>query len=344
MSSDAKNMISQSENDARIKTSKSRACINHFKRFWWIHLLVAVILIVLIACLIVFVVLPKVVQSKLDAAKLDIQGVAVLQTKANGYLMEINSTITTDGSVHADVEGFKGTLTLADVPDAKPFATLDFPPTTAESLSTVNISQPVQITDAAAFIQFNTLFYQGKSIRVRLHGNTKVKPRGTAREVDVDFTKFLEFNGLERFQGTKVDGTVDIAARPGTPNFRGTAEIPNNSHFTLEIGNATFTNFADDQDLGKLTINNLILYPGINKVDIEAELDQLKVLSIIRKRPYCETGIVPFKLLSTDVVNHGEKLEYFVAALGSANQTVDMDIGRVLSKAVDGFKLSCSRG
>lgn len=107
-------------------------------------------------------------------------------------------------------------------------------------------------------------------------------------------------------------------------------------------GNVTFTNFADEQNLGLLTIRNLVVRPGINRVNVEAELDQLKVLSIVGKKPYCDSGVVPFKLLGRDVENNGQKLDYFTKALASANQTVEIDIGSIIKKKISGFKVSCS--
>ncbi|POR39423.1 Uncharacterized protein TPAR_00391 [Tolypocladium paradoxum] len=292
----------------------------------------------------IFVGVPKIAQAKVNAADLKVQGVNVLDTKPDSYTMEINSTITTDGTVHADIDPFEGNMTLADVDNAPAFATLQFPKTNADKHQDVNISQTVQITNMDAFKQFNIAFFQNETLRVRIAGKTKLQPAGLSRKSDVDFTKILNLAGLNLLKGTNVtDGTVDLKATKGQPNFKGTAEIPNASHFTLDIGNATFTNFADDRNLGNLTINNLLLRPGTNKVDISAELDQLTILAIIAKKPYCETGIVPFKLLGVDVENQGQKIPYFLAALGSANQTVNIDIGSILKKTLgDSFKPTCT--
>ncbi|KAM4059707.1 hypothetical protein HRG_002666 [Hirsutella rhossiliensis] len=340
--SDSKYEVSQAEHGVPAKRGKKRACADHCKRFWWLHVLIFCCVVVLVVCLIIFVGVPKIAQSKLNEAELQIQGVNVLQTKPDSFLMEINSTITTDGKIHADVDAFEGTMSL-DADNAKPFVTLQFPKTTADKFQTVNISQTVQIKDMEAFKEFNVAFFQQEKLRVRVQGKTRVQPKGLDRKYDVDFKKTLDINGLNLFKGTKVtDGTVDIMATKGKPNFRGTAEIPNNSHFTLDIGNATFTNFADGQNLGNLTIRNLLVRPGINKVDIEAELDQVKVLSIVSKKPYCDNGVVPFQLLGTDVENGGQKLDYFTATLASANQTVDIDIGSILKKTIKGFQVSCS--
>lgn len=184
----------------------------------------------------IFVVVPKVAQSKVNAADLEVQGVNVLDAKPDSYTMEINSTITTDGAVKADIDSFEGKMSLQDVPNAPAFAILQFPQTTANKHQTVNISQTVQITDMEAFKQFNIAFFQNETLRVRIAGKTSLQPAGLARKYDVDFVKILDLAGLNVLKGTKVtDGTVDLAASKGKPNFMGTAEITNPSHFTLDI-------------------------------------------------------------------------------------------------------------
>lgn len=172
----------------------------------------------------------------MNAARLDIHGVHMLQTKPDEFLLEINSTITTDGSIHADIDPFEGTVALGDVDGAKPFTTLQFPRTNADKHQTVNISQTVRITDMDAMKQFNTAFFQKEKLSVRVEGRTQVKPSGLSKKYGVDFKKTVPINGLSLFKGTQVtDGSVDITASKGTPNFKGTADIPNASLFTLDI-------------------------------------------------------------------------------------------------------------
>jgi hypothetical protein len=84
----------------------------------------------------------------------------------------------------------------------------------------------------------------------------------------------------------------------------------------------------------------LILKPGDNVVNITANMNQSLVLNAVQKEPYCKTGILPFKLLGKSVVNHGENLTYFAAALGSSNQTVEIDIGAILKKDL-GYEVKC---
>ena len=185
----------------------------------------------------IFVAVPKIAQGKINDAELEIQGVNILRTESDAYRMEINSTIRTDDHIKAKVYPFEGVMYLEDEPDHTPFATLDFPETSAAKLQTVNITQDVKIKDLDAFTEFNVQFHNKKTLRVTVEGKTQVKPDGLSRKYDVTFKKTLEIKGLDVFAGTKVlDGELDIAEeKTEGRNFHGTADIPNASHFTLDI-------------------------------------------------------------------------------------------------------------
>ncbi|KAF7560729.1 hypothetical protein G7046_g3417 [Stylonectria norvegica] len=332
---DSKQEISQVESSRSgtgvARRSKRNACARHCKRFWWLHLIIFILLAILAICIAIFVVVPKVAQSKVNAAKLEIQGVNVLETESNHFLMEINSTITTDGVIKADIDPFEGVMYLEDFEPHVPFVTLNFPKTNGNKHQIVNISQPIEITDMEAFTRFNVWFHNNETLRVTIKGRTKVQPKGLNRKSGVNFQKTVEMKGLNNFNGTEVtEGHISLEEDSNGHNFNGTANIPNASHFTLDIGNVSFINFVGDEKVGSLYIDNLLLVPGDNPVKISAFMDQVEILAIAAKRPYCETGIVPFKLLGDNVTNHNNNLTYFAAALASLNQTVSIDIGTII--------------
>merc|ERR1712169_69479 len=301
------------------RPSKKRRCGAHCKKFWWAYLIAFCCIVVLVVCLVIFVGVPNITQDKIDAAKLDIQGVNILETEPGSFLMEVNSTITTDGSIHADVDGFVGQMYLEDPEGHKPFASLEFPPTTAAKNQEVNVSQQVNIADMDAFRTFNIWFVNNETLKITIDGKTKVKPSGLDRKYDVDFKKTLEVKGLNLFRGTEVieeTARLELEDDDEGKNFYGEADIPNPSHFTLDIGNVSFTNFVDDQEVGTLYIDNLFLVPGNNRVNISAHMEQ--------------TRIIPFHLQGENVTNHGEDLGYFAAGLGSNNQTVEIDIKTIV--------------
>lgn len=328
-----------------VKPKKRQTCMRHCKRFWWIYLIVFICIVVLVVCLIIFVAVPKIAQHKIDDAKLDIQGVNVLRTESDSYLMEINSTITTDGAIKANIDPFEGVMYLEDLEPHTPFVSINFPATNGDKHQTVNVSQEVTITDMDAFTIFNIWFANNETLRITVEGKTKVKPSGLSRKYGVTFKKTLDVKGLNLFTGTRVvemESHINATIRPSDPkpNFVGIAEIPNHSLFTLDIGNASFTNFVDDANLGELKIDNLVLHPGLNRVNITAKMDNVEVLEKVRSPDYCGTGVMPFKLQGKSVVNHGQNLTYFATALASANQTVPIDIGAIIEKDLK-FDVKC---
>jgi competence protein ComGC len=329
-----KNEVTQTENGTAPR-SKNRTCARHCKRFWWVYLIILCVIVVIVVPVIILVAVPKIAQSKINEAELEIQNTRILETEGNAYLMEIDSTITTDGKIHAKVDPFEAEMYLEDWPAHKAFATVDMPETNSNKHQVVNVSQHVKIADMEEFTRFNVWFHNNETLRVTVYGKTKVQPKGLSRKYGVTFKKTVELKGLNHFAGTTVnDGHIGFGDGKDEPNFNGTTTIPNASVFTLDNGNVTFRNFVGDVEVGTLTIPNLVLKPGDNVVNITANMNQTLILNAVQEEPYCKTGILPFKLLGKSVVNHGENLTYFAAALGSSNQTVDIDIGAILKKSI----------
>lgn len=244
------------------KATKKRKCVNHCKRFWWLHLIIFICIVVLVVCLVyvalppnplrvsramfsahnleysIFVGVPRIAQSKVDDADLDIEGVNVLDSKPDSILMEINSTITTDGSIKAKIYPFTGDMYIEELGKDSTFASVDFPETSGAKHQKVNVSQHMNIADMETFTTFNTWFIANKSLEVTVDGRTKVKPSGLDRKYGVDFKKTVEIAGLNNFDGTDVpveSAQLSFTRDDNGRNFYGEADIPNASVFTLDI-------------------------------------------------------------------------------------------------------------
>jgi hypothetical protein len=259
--------------------------------------------------------------------------VGVLSTTSDTYTLELNSTITTDGKIKAKVYPFEGVMYLEDKPGHTPFATVDFPETNAAKHQSVNITQKMKITDMDAFTDFNIWFHNNDTLKITVEGKTQVSPKGLSRKYDVDFKKTVEIKGLKTFDGTRVtEGHITIEEDDQGKNFYGVAEIPNQSVFTLDIGNVTFTNYVDGERLGLLYIEDLVLHPGTNTVNISANINQIRAVGLVSQPEHCKDGILDFDLEGKNVTNHNEDISYFAAALASVNQTVPIDIGSIIKK------------
>lgn len=280
----------------------------------------------------IFVAVPKIAQDKINKAKLTVHSIQVTNTTPTTYTLGFNTSITTDGTVKADIDAFDGVMYLEDEPSHTPFVNIRFPKTNANKFQWVNFTNEITIKDMAAFTKFNTWFVNNETIRVTVEGKTKVQPKGLNRKSSVTFKKTITSKGLNLFKGTQVkNGKADLESQPPKKNFFADVELPNASYFTIDIGNATFANMFDGSSVGDLFINNLYLKPGANTFPVTGSLDQSKVLAAVAKEG---TKPVPFHLKGKSVKKDGKDLKYFADALANADQVVELDVNEIIKNSV----------
>ncbi|KAI1856972.1 uncharacterized protein JN550_013538 [Neoarthrinium moseri] len=317
---------------------KSKARGGHCKRFWWVYLLVLIVIIVIVVPCIILVAVPKMAQQKVDAAHLSIEGITISQSETNSLNMAINSTITTDGSAHAKIAAFSGTMWLLDHDPPLAFATVDFPEVSSDALVTVNTSQHLPIEHMEELTLFNQYLLAKETVNVRVQGDTTIRVSGIARDYPITFSKDVEIVGFNNFAGMKVDNTsVSLST---TKNFNATATIPNPTIWTIDVGNASFYTFFNGANIGNSNITNMVLYPGDNVFPIQGDIQQLPVLKALEGKPYCENGgILPFQISGHTVVNNGQPIPWLADALAASNQSVTIDIGSAVKPL--GVQVSC---
>jgi Protein of unknown function (DUF3712) len=146
----------------------------------------------------ILVAIPHIAQQKINEATLSIEGISILQTQTTSYQLGINSTIRSDGSIHATIKSFNGSMYLEDLQPHTPFSTVLFPESTSDAVVTVNVSQHMDVTNLDAFTTFNTWLLNNETLRVTISGDTFVRVSGIARDYPVTFTKTVTLNGMQR--------------------------------------------------------------------------------------------------------------------------------------------------
>lgn len=345
MPDDYKNTSAAEESEYAPAPKKGGRVKRHCAKWWWLHLIIFIIVAVVVVVVIIFVGVPKIAQKKIDEAELTIDSIVASNTRTDNFTMSVNSTIRIASATSATIDGFEGIMYLEDFQPVTPFARLQFPQTTGDSLQVVNLTQFTPIEDLVAFTRFNTWLLLNDSIRVTVMGDTQVQVSGLNRKYKVTFKKTVELTGLQNFAGTFLPySQVSTTADKNGDNFHGIVTIPNRSVVTFEIGNASFTSYLEGQEVGTTYMDNMILRPGLNNFTMHANISQGPVLAALTKKPYCENdGLLPFQLTGKQVTNNGEHLQYYADALGSANQTVDIPIGFDLERDLKPFKVSCAK-
>jgi len=333
--------VAQSENVS--DKPRRRGCLGHCLKFWWAYLIAIVVIVVVVVPVVLLVGVPKIAQQKLDDAELIIDGLVVTNTQTQNLTMAINSTIKTDGSTHADIDGFQGVMYLEDYEPHTPFAAINFPATTADALQTVNVTQSLPITDVEALTRFNTWLLTNDTLRVTVLGDTHVRVKGISRSYPVTFKKTLTIPGLRGLDGTTVEPTwISLKQDENGNNFKATTSIPNHSFVTFELGNVTFHNYLEGKEAGTVFIDNLTLRPGTNVAAMRATIPNEAVIAALGEKPYCENGgVIPVVIRGKTVVNNGQSLPYFADALGAYNQTVNIAIGAAVNKSL-GVVVPCA--
>jgi len=143
----------------------------------------------------IFVAIPKMAQSKMNDSELTINSIVISDTEPTQYRMAVDSTIRTDGKIHAKIDGFKGVMYLEDLEGHPPFATIDFPETESVKESNVKVDQIVKVEDMGAFTTFNTWLLANESLRMTIEGDTKVHVKGLSKAYGVTFKKTVELKG-----------------------------------------------------------------------------------------------------------------------------------------------------
>ncbi|KAL2262304.1 hypothetical protein VTK26DRAFT_1808 [Humicola hyalothermophila] len=347
MSDVDKAAVTQAENVA--EKPRKRGCLGHCAKFWWAYLIAVVVVVVVVVPCVLLVAVPKIAQDKVDEAELVVKRITVSNTKTSSLSMSIDTEILTDGSVHATIDGFPGVMYLEDDPEQKPFARINFPETTSDAYQSVKVTQDLEIDDLAALTKFNSWLLTNETLRVTVLGETNVHVKGIARSYGVTFKKTVTMPGMRLLDGTVVNQTrVAIMPDSNGNNFWGKVYIPNRSNFDIELGNTTFHNYLLGQEIGTVFVDNLSLKSGWDNVfDMRASIEKLDaVLGALGQEPYCSEakGVLPFQLRGKTVVNNGQELPYFADALGSANQTIPIDIATPLNATMNGkYELSCGK-
>ena len=88
---------------------------------------------------------------------------------------------------------------------------------------------------------------------------------------------------------------------------------------------------VDGKPIGQSFLNDLVLKPGDNTLDMSAKTDLLAVTKLL---PKYKGNIIPVDITGNSTVYNGQDLPYFAAALEANKLQVDRDVGEIL-KGVD---------
>ncbi|KAI1611814.1 hypothetical protein EDD37DRAFT_465490 [Exophiala viscosa] len=301
----------------------------HCPRFWWIHLLILILIVLVVTLPVVFVAYPHIAQSEINKSRLVVTSQSLLNPAPDAFDLQLNSVFLSNSSLHAQLDAFKADLCLegSDVP----FAQLSIPALKAANGTEENVSQRVQIQNKQQFYDYAKTSLLSDEYVVYIKGKGGLK-YGKLQKTTVNYNEKIVLKGMNGLKGFNVtDFELLTTAQPDGSNANGTVFMPNPSMTTYEMGNLTMDMYTDGVLIGNSTLHNVVLKPGNNTLPFRALTNQTAVVTLLFNKYKC--GVFPVDIVTKRTSYNGQDLPYYDQALQSNNLTINLNVIEVLEKA-----------
>ncbi|EER29402.1 hypothetical protein D8B26_008116 [Coccidioides posadasii str. Silveira] len=315
--------------EAAVPEPRKRGCAAHCKRFWWAYLIGFIVVVLVVVLPVIYVGYPNIAQRDVNRSTLEITEMEITDPAPESFHIRLTQVIGSKSKYHPILDAFNADVSLPD--NEQPFLKLDVPSVKAVDGAVAKIDQDVSLPNADAFAAFSLAVMKQEDVSMIIHGRTGLR-EGSLPKTTVNYDKTVTLKGLNGLKGFNVtDFDLITPALDDGTNMRGNVFIPNPSVMTLTMGNLTLNLSVDGEPIGQSFMNNVVIRPGDNNVEMTSKVNQAKVLGLIagRSAPYRD-GILPIEIVGESARYNGEDLPYYTKALASNRLHVDLNVGAVL--------------
>lgn len=295
----------------------------HCKRWWWAWLLGFGIFVMVVMLIVVYAILPKVAQDKINDSKLTLNSLKIAGPTADSFVVSMDATIDTGGGVaaHADLDPMEIELYLnKDAEEYKPFMKMPLDALKgAEQMKVVKTDVPVQVNEMDAMKDFAKTLMAAETFEFHIWGQTKVWLGKLNAKVDYDET--VTMTGLNHLNGMVIKSYTPIS-KDNTRNMNGQVLIPNPSVATIEMGDVNLQLALDGKAIGTGEIPNLVLTPGNNEYEFNAKINTEDILTLAMA---AQTG-GHLTVSSNGTYINGERIPWLSAPLETLTTEVPFDV------------------
>ncbi|KAL8671486.1 MAG: hypothetical protein Q9168_004021, partial [Polycauliona sp. 1 TL-2023] len=138
----------------------------HFKRFWWLHLILFIASTLIIVLCLVYVAFPRIAQHGIDGSTLEIQSLILSDPRPTSFHLQQSAKLTNHNRYHPRLDAFNASLSVGggDAEEDRPYAYIEIPAVHATETTVTEIDQDVQITDMDAFIEYDKQLLTRESV------------------------------------------------------------------------------------------------------------------------------------------------------------------------------------
>ncbi|KAJ5167757.1 uncharacterized protein N7482_003351 [Penicillium canariense] len=307
----------------------------HFKKWWWVHLIVFIAVVLIITLPIVYVAYPKIAQDDVNDSTLNVTSMVIANPTPDSFELLQTQVIGSHSSYHPKIYSFLASVSLLGA--ANPFTSVQVPTVKSKDGATVNVNQTVDLSDAGAFGDFAEAVMLNEEVQLNIYGRPELK-EGSLPTTTVTYNKTVTMKGLNKLKGFDVTEFHIMTSPVNGRNMNGTVYIPNPSVMDISMGNVTLDLSVAGQPMGYSYLDNLELVPGNNTVPMTSTVNQTAIIALLTAtdNPYTD-GVIPFTITGNSSVWDGKELPYFTQALAANNLTVYLNVTKALAEI--GLKL-----
>ncbi|KAL1959476.1 hypothetical protein VTO42DRAFT_1921 [Malbranchea cinnamomea] len=287
----------------------------HFRKWWWLHLIIFCACVLLIALPLVYVGYPRIAQHDVNESTLEVLAMTISNPTPDSFDLYLKQRLGVSSIFRPHLDSFNATMTLGETDT--PFLTVTVPALQARDGAEVIIEQRAVIEDMAAFTNYAVRSMLDETITVKVDGRTGLK-LGALPKVDVDYHKVVTLKGLNKLKGFNITEFEIIKEEEDGTNMIGTVKIPNPTIQTLSLGNLTYDLAIEGTYIGTSSLTDVVIKPGDNFLPMRSATNQSLVLNFIGDYP---DGKMPIQISNGESEYNGKNLTYFTAAL-KANEMV----------------------
>ncbi|KAI9846130.1 MAG: hypothetical protein M1838_001389 [Thelocarpon superellum] len=302
----------------------------HYRRFWYFHLVGAVVGLVTFILLVLDVFFPHLAQAGVDSATIEVTAMALTNPTPTSFDLYQHQILHSDSPFQASLDGFNASLFLPDLePNIIPFAYVQVPGMVARDGLSVSLVQTIQIADMDQFARYSAIAFKNDTYTLGISGRPLLHLGGFPATY-VNFNHVLSLKGLNNLRGFNVTQTqILLSPASDGANMLGIVYVPNPSPMTVQLGNLTMDLFVEKDLIGTSTIENLTIMPGNNTVEMRATVNQSLVLEKTADFP---SGVLPIDAVGKSVTFHGQHLPYFEKSLAATAQHIELNVTATIGK------------
>ncbi|RMZ82803.1 hypothetical protein DV738_g1600, partial [Chaetothyriales sp. CBS 135597] len=326
----------QHDEGAAWKPSKGQKFKNFIRKTWWMWLILAIVITVILVPVLLLVIYPHIAQSAVNKASIVVTSLAALSPAANSISLDINNTFIIHSSYHPTLYPFNASLYLDDEAST-PFVSFESPKINhVKNGSWAVVQETVPIYNLDGFTAFVKKALVSDSFNVTLRGKGKLKEGGLTK-TGVTWHQNASITGLGGLSQINV-ASVTLLSSPLSDgsNAQGVIELYNPSVFTMDLGNVTLSLTGPSPNntaLGTSTLINAVLKPGSNTLTSNIVADVLAIASLITTDSRYGCAVFPISLQGINSTVNGELIPYYTAALQDLQQTTTLNLTTTLQTA-----------